>query len=130
MRPSTVVAACLVAAASVLAADMDALKDTTPRERAAAQTAMMKSRLGLTDAQLPKIEAINSKYAERMDPIIKGSQGPLGKMRDARGVEQEKETELKGVLTPDQFQKFLAAKEEMREHLVERIREHRAKDGR
>jgi len=108
------------------AADLDALKDTTPKERAAAQTAMMKSKLELTDAQTPKIAAINQKYADRMEPVIKGSEGPLMKMRAAKQIETEKEADLKGVLTPDQFQKFLAAKEEMRQKMLDRVTEQRA----
>jgi hypothetical protein len=56
-----------------------------------------------------------------MDPIIKGTEGTFMKARDARNVEQQKEDELKALLSPDQFQKFLAGKEEMREHLVDQI---------
>jgi hypothetical protein len=111
---------------SVRAADLEALKDTTPKERAAAQTMMLKSKLDLTGAQTPKVAAINMKYAERMEPIIKGSQGPLMKARAAKGVEAEKEAELRRVLTPDQFQKFEANKEEMREKMMDRIMEQRA----
>src|SRR5262249_26794523 len=44
-------------ASTVFAGGLDALKDTTPNERAVAQTAMMKQKLGLTDAQEPQIAA-------------------------------------------------------------------------
>jgi hypothetical protein len=111
---------------SVRAADLDALKDTTPKERAAAQTMMMKSKLDLTEAQAPKVAAINEKYAEKMEPILKGSQGPLMKMRAMKGVESQKEAELRTLLTPDQFQKFQASKDEMREKIMDRIKEQRA----
>jgi hypothetical protein len=118
-----------VLASRAFAADLDALKDTTPGERAKVQTAMMKERLGLSAEQTPKIGEINLKYAEKMEPIIKGSQGPLMKMRAARGVEEQKEAELKGILSADQFQKFQASKEEMRERFAEKIKEQRAKGG-
>ncbi len=111
---------------SVRAADVDALKDTTPKERAAAQTMMMKSKLDLTEAQMPKVAALNEKYAEKMEPILKGSQGPLMKMRAMKGVESNKEAELRTLLTPDQFQKFQASKDEMREKIMDRIKEQRA----
>jgi len=125
-----VIALVLVLGASgAWAADLDALKNTTPKERATAQTAMMKSKLELTDAQTPKIAAINQKYADRMEPVIKGSQGPLMKMRAAKEIESQKEVELKGVLTPDQFQKFLAGKEEMRQKMLDRVTEQRAHGG-
>jgi len=105
--------------------DMDALKDTTPRERAAVQTTMMKKKLGLTDAEVPKVEAINRKYAEQADPVLKGGQGPLVRLREFHRIEDAKEAELKKVLTPQQFTDYLANKQEMRDKLMDRILEHR-----
>jgi Spy/CpxP family protein refolding chaperone len=119
--------AAALCAASASAADLDALKDTTPAERAKAQTAMMKGKLGLTDAEVAKVGPINMKYAEKMEPIIKGDKLPLMKMKDMREVEGQKEAELKGILTADQFTKFEASKEEMMEKLADQIRADRAK---
>jgi hypothetical protein len=48
-------------------------------------------------------------------------------MRDMREVEGQKEAELKGILTADQFTKFEAGKEEMMEKLADQIRADRAK---
>jgi hypothetical protein len=119
----------LLLAARVGAEGLDDLKDTTPAERAAAQTMMMKEKLSLTDEQLPKVKAINEKYAEEMDPIIKGSGGMLMKMGSMRAVEDKKEAELKGVLSSDQFAQFQAMKSEMRDKLMERIKAQRAQKG-
>jgi hypothetical protein len=121
-----VLAAVVLCAASGWAADLDQLKDTTPGERAKAQTAMMKAKLGLTDAEVAKVAPINARYAEKMEPIIKGDQMPLMKMRAARELEGQKEAELKTVLTADQFTKFEASKEEMMEKLADHIRADRA----
>src|SRR5262245_42244591 len=93
---------------SAVGANLDELKNTTPEQRATVQTTMMQTKLGLKEAEVPKVAAINRKYAEKMEPIINGSEGPLMKMRDAKAIEQQKEAELKKVLSPDQFQKFLA----------------------
>ena len=123
----TALAAVVLCAASARAADLDELKDTTPGERAKAQTAMMKMKLGLTDAEAAKVAPINAKYAERMEPIIKGDKMPLMKMRAVREVEEQKEAELKKVLTGDQYTKFEASKEEMMEQLADHIRADRAK---
>lgn len=109
------------------AGELDELKDTTPAERATAQTVMMKTRLGLDDAQLAQVAAINTKYAERMEPVIKGTEGTLGKLRDARAIEEQKEGELKTVLSSDQFATFQAAKEDMRTQLLQKIQEQRPK---
>ena len=108
----------LIASAITASAQLDKLKNTTPQERAKAQTIFMKSKLDLTEAQLPKVEALNLKYAEKLDPVIKGSAGPLVKMGKFRQANEDKEAELKGILSPDQFQKYLAAKQEMREKVV------------
>lgn len=121
-----VVLTAVLVASNGRAADLEALKNTTPKERAGAQTAMMKAKLDLTDAQTPKIAAINEKYAEKMEPVIKGSQGPLMKARAVKEIEAGKEAELKKVLTGEQFEKFLAGKEEMREKLVDHVMEQRA----
>jgi len=75
----------------------------------------------LTSDQTPKVADINLKYAKRMDPIIKGSAGPLAKIRQTKEVEQQKEAELRQVLSPEQFEKLLASKEEMREKFEEKI---------
>ena len=123
----TVLVAIILSAVSGWGADMDALEDTTPAERAAAQTAMMTTTLGLTDAESAKVAPINLKYAEKLEPIIKGSTPSLVKMVDARAVEQQKETELKAVLTPDQFTTFEATKKDMMEKLADNIRADRAK---
>jgi Spy/CpxP family protein refolding chaperone len=80
-----VTAVLLMASALTAAAQIDELKNTTPEQRAKAQTAYMKGKLDLTPAQLTQVEAMNRKYA-------------------------------------DQFQKFLASKEEMRDKVMEGLK--------
>jgi hypothetical protein len=117
----TVAAALLAALAPETSAQLDKLKNTMPAERAKVQTELMTSTVGLRPDQTSKVAAINRKYADQMEPIIKGSEGPLRKMRAARDVETAKEAELKQVLSPEQFEKFLASKEEMREKFEQRM---------
>lgn len=118
--PALMIVALLVASSAW--GQLDALKDTTPAERAKVQTELMKTRLGLTDAQTSKVAAINEKYAERMEPVIKGAENPFLKVREVRDIEQAKEGELKGVLSGEQFQKFLDSKAEIRQQFDERFR--------
>ena len=125
-RPTFI--ALLVAAMSLLIVvaagaqtEMEKLKSSTPEERARLQTEMMKAKLGLTTDQTPKVAAINQKYAQRMEPIIKSQEGPLMRLRQMREVGQAKEAELKGVLSPEQFQKYLAEKQEMREKFEDKL---------
>jgi len=102
-------------------AQMDKLRNTTPAERAGMQTEFMKSKLDLTPDQTRAVTDLNLKYATKMEPVIKGSSGPLVRMRQMREINGEKETELKGILTPKQWQKYEAARAEMREKFEERI---------
>jgi hypothetical protein len=123
------VVALLLISVRALAVDIDALKDTTPKERAEAQTLMMKENLGLSEAKTEKVRAINLKYADKMEPVIEGSDGPMMKGREARNFQAQKEGELKAVLSADEYKKYLASKKEMRQHIVERVYEERAKSG-
>jgi len=110
-------------------AQMDKLKSTTPEERASAQTAYLQSNLALAADQTPRVSALNRKYAQQMDPILKGSDGPLVKMRPMRGIQQAKEAELQTILTPGQFQKYLALKDEMREKIEQKLEQKAAGGG-
>ena len=116
----------LLAFSSSATAQLDKLKATTPGERAKAQTAMMKAKLDLTPEQAAKVGAINEKYAEQMEPVIKGEGRPLMQMRKAKEINQAKEGELKQVLSPQQFEKYLASREEMREKFEEKMHEKRS----
>jgi len=101
------------------------LADSTPEMRAKIQTELMTKKLGLKADQIPKVQEINLKYAQKMDPVLKGSEGPLVKMRAAKAIDQDKEAELSKVLTQEQYKQYLASKQEMREQLEQRIQEKR-----
>ena len=114
---------CLLALPRLGAAQIsDALAKSTPAERARIQTDVMKDKLGLTAEQVPKIEAINLDTAQKMEPILKGSEGQLVKLRHANQLEAAKESALQGVLTGDQYQKFLALRAEMKQKLEEKLK--------
>jgi hypothetical protein len=108
---------------------MDKLKDTTPEERATLQTMMMKEKLALTPQQLPAVKQINLETATAMQPVITGSEGPLIKMRKAKGIEEQRDASLQKVLTPPQFQQWLAEKEAMRQKIEEKLMEKRQGGG-
>jgi hypothetical protein len=101
------------------------LANSTPQERAKAATLVMKEKLALSSEQLPKVEAINLEAAQKMEPVLKGSEGPLVKMRTTKQVEQAKESALQNVLTPQQFQQFLASRDEMKQKAEQKLMEKR-----
>ena len=102
-------------------AQLDELKNTTPEERASLQTELMKSKLALTPEQTRAVADLNLKYANRMEPIIKGSSNSLTKMFQMRKINNEKEAELKRILSSQQWEKFDASRDEMRQQFEERI---------
>jgi len=102
-------------------AQLDELKNTTPAKRASLQTELMKSKLALTPEQTQAVADLNLKYANRMEPIIEGSSNSLSKMFQMRKINNEKETELKRILSSQQWETFDASRDEMRQDFEERI---------
>ena len=102
-------------------AQLEELKNTTPGERASLQTELMKSKLALTAEQTQAVADLNLKYANRMEPIIKGSSNSLSKMFQMRKINNEKETELKRILSSQQWEKFDASRDEMRQQFEAQI---------
>ena len=116
-----VTAVVLVSGVPTASAQMDKLRNTTPAERAGMQTEFMQSKLDLTSDQKRAVTDLNLKYANKMEPVIKASAGPLARARQMREINQEKETELRGILSPPQWEKYEASRAEMREKFEERI---------
>lgn len=79
-------------------------KDTGRLER-------MKKELSLSDDQFGKVKAIKVKFAERFATIRKDTSLTQGTARNqSKKLRAEQETELKGVLTADQWTKYAAMK--------------------
>jgi hypothetical protein len=102
---------------------VEKLRNTTPEQRAKAQTMLMKRKLNLSPRQTGEVSAINLKYARMMEPVLKGSGGKLQKMREAKSIDGQKDAALRSVLSSGQFQTYLASKEEMREKVIEHLKE-------
>jgi len=111
----------VLCAVGASAQDLEKFKNSTAVQRATIQTEYMTEKVPLTPAQVPKVSAINLASAEKADPILKGDDGPLVKMRALRLLDESRDMELKAVLTPEQFVEFLAMKEKLREHLEAKL---------
>jgi len=119
---ASITIALLLCAAAVFA-QMEELRNSTPMQRAKLQTVFMQRKLNLAPGQVKQVQSINLKYAEQMEPVIKGTGGKLKKMREANAINEAKDNELKAVLSGDQYQAYLASKEEMRQAMVEKIKQ-------
>jgi hypothetical protein len=118
--PLSIAAALLIGVAGHA---QERLASSTPEQRAKLQTEFMTQKLHLEAGQIPKIQQINLEYAQKMEPVLKGNDGPLVKMRTARAIDEQKGEALEKVLSKDQYQQYLASKEEMRQKVEQRIQE-------
>jgi len=115
-RMMVVAAVCM--AAPVWSQDPAQIAQLTPSVRAALQTEVMVRKLSLSPEQRTQVEAINLKYANQMQPLLEGSKWTL--MRQAKTVDEAKDGELRAVLNPQQFDGYLAAKDEIRDKMKQK----------
>jgi len=92
---------------------------TTPEGRAASQTQQMKKELGLNQDQIDKVREINLKYARKVQTTVDGSEEEIQELRQMQEIGEEKDREMKAVLSAEQFSKYLAMKEQIREKIRE-----------
>ena len=104
-------------------AQMDALKNTTPEERAAALTKMMQSDLTLDDKVTPSVSEINLKYAKETQALMDSSGPQIGKLMAFKKNAQAKDAELQSVLTPAQYSLYEQKKAEMEATLKQKMME-------
>ena len=72
----------------------------SPEQRAAKSTEWMTSELSLDEGQAEQVQAINLKYAEKVQ-ALRGDHEAMQQMKE------EKNAELKGVLTENQYTLYL-----------------------
>ena len=93
----------------------DKAMNSTPEERATKVTDWMKKNLQLNDNQVSQVQAINLKYAQQNEQLKGGTQTKEEKMKTMKDTEKNRDAELKGILTADQYKKWEAKKSETKE---------------
>ena len=93
-----------------------------PVKRAEDQTALMAEKLGLSEAQTAKVKEVNLKYAEKAKTLrAANADGDRTKMREQMtALRTEQETELKTMLTSDQWAAWEKVQAEQRANRPER----------
>jgi len=91
-----------------------------PVERARWQTDWMKKELSLDSAVIARVYAINLKYAQRMDSLMRSDNTQHGNRSNMRALMDAKDQELEKVFTAEQFKLYLQKKEEMRQNAREK----------
>jgi len=85
----------------------------TSENRAHIKANKMKSTLGLNDEQTQSVYGILLKYDQKLTDAFKTNTSPEGRKQAFQGISKDRETELKGVLTPEQYTKYQANKQQM-----------------
>jgi Spy/CpxP family protein refolding chaperone len=111
---------CLLGFVSHLQAQQPGMGNMTPEERAKQQTEMMKTQLNLTPAQEPKVNAINLKYAKKMQEA-RNTTDTAARRKSFESLNKQKDAELKTVFTAEQFKTY--------QKLIEEIKAHRKQGG-
>jgi len=94
--------------------------------RAATLTEKMKSELSLTDDQVPQVQAINLKYAQKNQEIWTGTGGRFAKFKALKSSQKDKNKEMKAVLDKDQYKKYEAMQQEMKDKAREEYNNRKA----
>ncbi|RKR81956.1 hypothetical protein BDD43_2118 [Mucilaginibacter gracilis] len=125
---STAIACAILVLAALVqpakAQDMANMKNKTPEQRAQFQTGLMKGKLQLDTVQIVKVQAINLKYAQKMEPIIKGDDGKLKKYRAAMAIQKDKDEELKKVFSAEQYKQYQAFEAELKAKMKDKMGQH------
>jgi len=126
-----IAAVTIFTAAAVNAQDKER---KTPAERAKMQTVQMTKSLDLTPEQVEKVGALNAKYAEKVEQMRAERQTQREEMKEGnKGAGKElhdaRMTELKVILTPEQFAKMEALKEEKKAEHMEKRKEMRGSNA-
>lgn len=101
---------------------MQKFRNSTPEQRAAYQTKLMKDNLDLTQGQVAKVQAINLKYAQKFQAIIKSSGSKKSKIKSALPLFDQKDKELQAVFTKDQFSKYQEYEQKIKSKLSSRMK--------
>lgn len=103
----------LIAALAISVMTYAQRPNVSASERAAHKTEKMKANLGLTDAQYASVKKINEQYAEKYSAIRSTEELEKADRRSTMfELRRQHQTEINGVLTPEQQQKWKALKDE------------------
>ena len=109
--------------AIVLAFTINASAQDRVGNGAQKMTDNMKTELKLTDEQYGKVLEINKSFSEKSFEARKSSTDQKVTREAVKGLNTERETKLKAVLTEEQFKTYLVKKEEKKKAVAKRFGE-------
>lgn len=97
-------------------------KESTPEERAQQWTTWMKEQLALAPDQEAKVHAINLKYASQNEDLKASTASRRDKFRQLKSRDNDKDAELKEILTSDQFHQYQQKKKDFQRQMMSKLR--------
>ena len=86
-------------------------------------TDWMKKNLSLTEEQLPQVQEINPKYANKLYALKRNTIPRRQKLEMLKDNDIAKDEEMKKVLTSDQFKSYQTKKEEIKKQMKQKMKE-------
>jgi Spy/CpxP family protein refolding chaperone len=113
---------CLAAAAMVASLSATAQQGPrrSPEERAQRQTAMMQQKLGLSEEQSKKVYGILLYYVKEADVARADAANGTAVPGEKKAIKRDKDTELQGVLTVDQYRQYQQMMQQRKEMMQQR----------
>ena len=96
------------------------MTETTPEERAEMKAKNLQEKLSLSEDQYQQVHEINLKYANKMQNIYSADQGKLQRLKSMKALSEDKDREMKQVLSSQQYEAYREEKEKMKEGAKER----------
>lgn len=75
---------------------------------------LWRDKLNLDSVQTIQVEAINLKYAQKLEVVMDGNGRKLSKLRQMISLQQQKNKELKKVFNAEQYKEYLQFEEKMK----------------
>lgn len=79
--------------------------------------------LDLTEAQKPKFEEITIKYGKQLMHLKESNKGKLAKRKEFKTINENRNAEMKLLLSEEQFLEYQEIQKEMQEKMKEKMKE-------
>ena len=96
-------------------------KESAPEARAQRWDDWMKVELTLSPEQEGKVHDVNLKYAKKNDELKSTSGSKKSKFQELKTNDTDKDAELKGILTKDQFDTYLEKKKAFQKEMLRKL---------
>lgn len=99
-------------------------QNATPEKIAEVQTKMLSDTLKLDSAENNQLYQLNLKYANKLQDL-KSINDRKKKIKEFRAMNNDKDKEMKDLLSDEQYKVYLGLKQEMQDKMKQRMQERR-----